>query len=257
MTGTRLEGKVVIVTGGASGLGRASCEQFTSQGACVVVADLDAAAASALANELPGSAIGVEADVTDPASMDAMAAASLDAFGRIDGLFANAGIPGEGAAHDVDLDSWLRVIDINLNGVFYSVRSVLPAMMEQKSGSLILQSSLGGLKGMANLASYSAAKGGVIGLTRQVAVEYASYGIRCNAICPGTIDTPLVREAYRQRFGEEGAAAAIERRAQDYPMGRLGDPSDIANYATYLASDESRWVTGTVLAIDGGVNARM
>lgn len=257
MGNQRLSGKVVIVTGGASGLGEASCRMFADEGATVVCADLDAGAASSLADELPGSALGVEADVTSPESMDAMAAATIDAFGRIDALFANAGIPGEGAAHNVSLDSWQRVIDINLNGVFYSVRSVLPTMMEQRSGSLILQSSLAGLKGMANLASYSAAKGGVIGLARQVAIEYAGYGIRCNAICPGTIDTPLVREAYRQRFGEEGAAAAIERRAQDYPLGRLGSPSDIASYATYLASDESVWVTGTVLPIDGGVNANM
>lgn len=257
MGNQRLSGKVVIVTGGASGLGEASCRMFAEEGATVVCADLDASAANSLAAELPGTSLGIEADVTSPESMDAMATATIDAFGRIDALFANAGIPGEGAAHDVSLDSWARVIDINLNGVFYSVQSVLPAMMEQHSGSLILQSSLAGLKGMANLASYSAAKGGVIGLTRQVAIEYAGYGIRCNAICPGTIDTPLVREAYRQRFGEEGAAAAIERRSQDYPLGRLGSPSDIAAYATYLASDESVWVTGTVLPIDGGVNANM
>jgi len=257
MGNNRLSGKVVIVTGGASGLGEASCRMFADEGATVVCADLDADAANSLAAELPGSALGLAADVTSPESMDAMAAAAIDAFGRIDALFANAGIPGEGAAHDVPLDSWARVIDINLNGVFYSIRSVLPVMMQQKSGSLILQSSLAGLKGMANLASYSAAKGGVVGLTRQVAIEYAGYGIRCNAICPGTIDTPLVREAYRQRFGEEGAAAAIDRRGNDYPLGRLGAPSDIAAYATYLASDESAWVTGTVLAIDGGVNSKM
>lgn len=257
MSTGRLHEKVVIVTGGASGLGEASCRMFAAEGARVVCADLDGAAANALASDLPGDALGLQADVTSPESMAAMAEATVGKYQRIDGLFANAGIPGEGAAHDVPLDSWQRVIDINLNGVFYSIRSVLPTMMEQRSGSLILQSSLAGLKGMANLASYSAAKGGVIGLTRQVAIEYASYGIRCNAICPGTIDTPLVREAYRQRFGEDGAAAAIVRRGNDYPLGRLGDPSDIAAYATYLASDESLWVTGTVLPIDGGVNANM
>lgn len=257
MSQGRLTGKVAIITGGASGLGLTSAQRFAEEGAHVVCVDLDAASAEGVAATLATESIGIGADVTDPVAMESAAANVLERFGRIDALFANAGIPGEGSAHSLPIEAWHKVISINLDGVFFSVRAVLPAMMEQRSGSLILQSSLAGLKGMANLASYSAAKGGVIGLTRQVAIEYAGYGIRCNAICPGTIDTPLVREAYRQRFGEEGAAAAIERRAQDYPLGRLGSPSDIASYATYLASDESVWVTGTVLPIDGGVNANM
>jgi len=130
-------------------------------------------------------------------------------------------------------------------------------MITQQSGSIILQSSMAGLKGMENLASYSAAKAGVIGLTRQIAIEYAKDNIRCNAICPGTIVTPLVRQAYRERHGEKEAEAALARRSQQYPMQRLGDPRDVSSYAVYLASDESNWVTGTSLAIDGGLNARM
>lgn len=257
MSQGRLAGKVAIITGGASGLGLTSAQRFAQEGAHVVCVDLDAASAESVAKTLATESIGIGADVTDPVAMESAAANALERFGRIDALFANAGIPGEGSAHSLPIEAWHKVISINLDGVFFSVRAVLPAMLEQRSGSLILQSSTAGLTGMANLISYSAAKAGVIGMTRQLAIEYAPMGIRCNAISPGTIVTPLVEEAYRQRFGPEEAAAGLDRRAQDYPMKRLGKPEDIANYAVYLASDESNWTTGTVLPIDGGISARM
>ncbi|MBI1376617.1 MAG: glucose 1-dehydrogenase [Frankiales bacterium] len=246
-----------MITGGASGLGLAACERFAAEGATVVCVDLSEEAAQEVADRLPGQAVGVGADVCEPAAMVRAVESARAAVGDIDVLFANAGVSGEGAAHDMPLEQWRRVISTNLDGVFFSVRAVLPGMMERRSGSLILQSSAAGLKGMANLASYSAAKAGVLGLMRQLAVEYAPYGIRCNAICPGTIATPLVEEAYRQRFGDGGAAEAIARRGADYPLGRLGAPSDVASYAVYLASDESAWVTGTEQAIDGGLVARL
>jgi NAD(P)-dependent dehydrogenase (short-subunit alcohol dehydrogenase family) len=186
-----------------------------------------------------------------------MAQAVIERYGKVDVVFANAGVTGEGAAHQISFDDWRRVLSVNLDGVFLTVRAFIPIMLKQQSGSLILQSSMAGLQGMANLASYSAAKAGVMGLARQVAIEYAADNIRCNAICPGTIVTPLVEQAYRERFGEADAAAALERRSEDYPMKRLGHPRDISSYAVYLASDESNWVTGTSLAIDGGVAARM
>lgn len=254
MSEGRLSGRVAIITGGASGLGWATARRFADEGAVVALVDLDARQAREAAAELRGPSVGFGADVCDPDALQRVADDVVESAGRIDVLFANAGIPGEGAAHTLDPQAWRRTLSVNLDGVFFSVRAVLPTMLQQRSGSLILQSSLAGLKGIANLASYSAAKAGVIGLTRQLAVEYAPAGIRVNAICPGTIVTPLVEEAFRQRFGDEGAAEAIERRAADYPLQRLGDPSDVAAYATYLASDESTWVTGTIMPIDGGAS---
>jgi len=257
MTGSRLRGKVTVITGGASGLGFTSCQHFSEEGATVVCVDLDEEVARAAANSLPGEALGLAGDVTDQGSIERVAQTVLNQFGRVDALFANAGIIGEGAAHSLAFDEWRKVLSVNLDGVFLTTRAFLPMMMAQQSGSIILQSSMAGLKGMANLASYSAAKAGVIGLSQQIAIEYAEKNIRCNAICPGTIVTPLVEQAYRERYGEGEAKAALARRSQDYPMRRLGSPRDISSYAVYLASDESNWVTGTSLAIDGGLNARM
>ena len=257
MSGTRLLNKVAVITGGASGLGLESCQHFSEEGATVVCVDLDEEAARTVADSLPGDSLGLGGNVTSEESMNGVAKVVMEQFGRVDTVFANAGITGEGAAHLMSFEDWRQVISVNLDGVFLTVRAFLPIMLEQKSGSLILQSSLAGLRGMGNLASYSAAKAGVIGLTKQIAIEYAAENIRCNAICPGTIVTPLVEQAYRERFGEADAAAALVRRSDDYPMKRLGHPRDISSYAVFLASDESNWITGTALAIDGGVAARM
>ena len=257
MTGSRLAEKIIVVTGGASGLGYVSCQHFSEEGATVICVDLDEEVARAAANSFSGEALGLAADVTDENSMNRVAQTVLEKFGRVDALFANAGVAGEGSAHSISFDAWRKVLSVNLDGVFLTARAFLPMMITQQSGSIILQSSMAGLKGMENLASYSAAKAGVIGLTRQIAIEYAEDNIRCNAICPGTIVTPLVRQAYRERHGEKEAEAALARRSQQYPMQRLGDPRDVSSYAVYLASDESNWVTGTSLAIDGGLNARM
>lgn len=257
MTGSRLRNKVTVITGGASGLGLESCRHFAEEGAMVVCVDMNEEAALAVADSLPGGALGLGGNVTDEESMNGVAQTVIKQFGKVDAVFANAGITGEGAAHLMSFEDWRRVLSVNLDGVFLTVRAFLPIMLEQKSGSLILQSSLAGVRGMGNLASYSAAKAGVIGLTKQIAIEYAADNIRCNAICPGTIVTPLVEQAYRERFGEADAEAALRRRSDDYPMKRLGHPRDISAYAVFLASDESNWVTGTALSIDGGVAARM
>lgn len=257
MTGTRLLNKVTVITGGASGLGLETCRHFSEEGAVVVCVDLHEEAAREVADSLPGEAHGIAGNVTSEESMNHVAQVVTEKYGHVDAVFANAGVTGEGAAHLMSFDDWRRVLSVNLDGVFLTVRAFLPTMLEQKSGSLILQSSLAGVRGMGNLASYSAAKAGVIGLTKQIAIEYAADNIRCNAICPGTIVTPLVEQAYRERFGEADAEAALQRRSADYPMKRLGHPRDISAYAVYLASDESNWVTGTALTIDGGVAASM
>jgi NAD(P)-dependent dehydrogenase (short-subunit alcohol dehydrogenase family) len=251
----RLEGKVAVITGGASGLGEATAKRFAKEGARVVVADLDAGAAAAVAEQLDGEAIGVAVDVGDVAQTEAMAAAAIDAFGGIDIVFANAGIPGEGSAHDMDPAVWERVIRVDLTGVYLSVRAALPSMMQRGGGSAILTASTAGISGLPSLAPYSAAKAGVVGLARQLAIDYAQHGIRANAICPGTIVTPLVRAAYAQRGGD--IEERIAARAADVPLGRMGDPTDVANLALFLASDESGWITGQVHVVDGGVTTAM
>jgi NAD(P)-dependent dehydrogenase (short-subunit alcohol dehydrogenase family) len=251
----RLEGKVAVITGGASGLGEATAKRFAQEGARVVVADLDADAAATVAEGLDGEAIGVAVDVGDVAQTEALAAAAIDAFGGIDVVFANAGIPGEGSAHDMDPAVWDRVIRIDLTGVYLSVRAALPSMMQRGGGSAILTASTAGISGLPSLAPYSAAKAGVVGLARQLAIDYAQHGIRANAICPGTIVTPLVRAAYAQRGGD--IAERIAARSADVPLGRMGDPTDVANLALFLASDESGWITGQVHVVDGGVTSAM
>jgi 3-oxoacyl-[acyl-carrier protein] reductase len=251
----RLDGKVAVITGGASGLGEATAHRFAQEGARVVVADLDAGAAEAVADGLPGEAIGVAVDVGELAATEAMAAAAVTAFGGVDVVFANAGVPGEGSAHDMDPSVWDRVIRVNLTGVYLTARAVLPSMMARGGGSAILTSSTAGIAGLPSLAPYAAAKAGVIGLARQLAVDYARCGIRANAICPGTIVTPLVRAAYAARGGD--VDARIADRAADVPLGRMGDPADVANLALFLASDESAWITGRVHVVDGGITAAM
>jgi NAD(P)-dependent dehydrogenase (short-subunit alcohol dehydrogenase family) len=247
----RLEGKVAIVTGGASGLGLASAKRFTEEGARVALLDLDGAERAA---EAIDGALGLTADVTDETALTRAVANVTERLGPPDVLYANAGIPGEGRVHELSLEAWNRVIAVHLTGVFLSAKSVLPTMLDRKTGSIILQSSVAGLAGVRNLPAYAAAKGGVIALARQMAADYAQHGIRTNAICPGTVRTPLVEEVYRQRHGAD-ADAELARRDRDYPAGRLGREADIAGLALFLASDEAAWITGAAYPVDGGATA--
>lgn len=251
----RLEGKVAVVTGGASGLGLACAQRFAGEGAAVALVDLVEADAVEAARGCAGDAIGLAGDVGDPDAMASMAAAVLERFGRVDVVHANAGIPGEGSVHELEPAAWERVLRVNLTGVYLTVRSLLPSMMRRRSGSLILTASVGGLAGLPSLASYAASKGGVIALARQLAVDYAPHRIRANAICPATVPTPLVRRAYEERGGD--IEAQLASRAGDVPLGRLGEPSDVANLALFLASDESSWITGGAHVVDGGTTAAM
>ncbi|MCE3550445.1 SDR family oxidoreductase [Pseudonocardia sp. RS11V-5] len=253
--GERLRGRAIVVTGAGSGIGRVAAEAFAAEGADLVLADVEGV--ETVAKETGG--IGVTADVTDEEQVARMAAAALEAFGRIDGLYANAGIDGAGRAHELSHATWSRVLDVNLTGTWLSIRAVLPAMLAAGGGSIVTQASSAALAGVPDLAAYSAAKGGVTALTRQIAVDYGREGIRANALCPGTVWTPLVERTYAERGGDAtfGSMDAMrERAARGYPLGRLGTPAEIAAFALFLLSDESSWISGGVFAADGGYTAR-
>ncbi len=259
----RLEDKVAIITGAGSGLGRASALRFAREGAAVICADIDGDGANRIAGEIiaaGGRATAIAMDVTQESDCQRMAALAVSEHGRIDILFANAGIAGVGSITSTKRETWDRVLGVNLTGVWLSNKAVLPQMEAQGGGAVINQASIGGLVGFSGIMPYAAAKAGVIGLTRQAAVEYAAKNIRFNAICPGTVVTPLVTRTYLERGGVAlGAGQSLEQALQAnaarYPLGRLGTEDDVAGMAVYLASDEAKWVTGAVFPIDGGYTA--
>lgn len=257
----RLENKVAIVTGAASGIGEAAAKRFAAEGAKVLCADLSAGSLDTVVAaivEQGGTAMAFEVDVTDREATEAMAAAAQRAYGDVDVLYANAGIAGVGSAISTEPAVWDRVIGVNLTGVWHCMRAVMPQMLG-RGGSIVNQASVGGLVGVQGIAPYAAAKAGVIGLTRQAAVEFGPEQIRVNAICPGTAPTPLVTETYEANAGSGGDFDTIEEglanATKKYPIGRLGTVDDIANLALFLASDESSWITGAVHIIDGGMTA--
>jgi NAD(P)-dependent dehydrogenase (short-subunit alcohol dehydrogenase family) len=256
--GGKLQGRVAIVTGAGSGIGAATAARFAEEGATVVCVDLNGDAAEKVAaaiTGLGGRALAAAADVTSSPDLEGVTAATLSRFGNIDVCFANAGIAGPGSAADVDDATWAAVIDVNLTGVWRTARAVLPAMLERGRGSIINQASAGGIVGVPGVAAYAAAKGGVIALTRQMAVDYGPRGIRVNAIAPGTVPTPLLRASNAGGGGLMTSAEDPDGIARRFPLGRLGTPEDIASAAAYLACDDSAWVTGTVLVVDGGLTA--
>jgi NAD(P)-dependent dehydrogenase (short-subunit alcohol dehydrogenase family) len=257
----RLEGRVALVTGAASGLGRAAAERFVREGASVAFADRDkdgARAAADSASPTGARVLALHVDVADLSSAQGAVTAAEQQLGPVDVLLHCAGIAGDGSAATLDSETWQRVITVNLTGTWHMARAVLPGMLQRGRGSIINMASVAGLVGVPGIAPYAAAKGGVIALTRQMAVDYAHSGVRVNAICPGTVPTPLVLGAYAAR-GEldlERAQEALDAAAQRrYPMQRLGTPQDVASLAVFLASDESAWITGVAHPLDGGLSA--
>lgn len=252
----RLQGRVAIVTGGGSGIGQATAVRFAAEGASVGVLDLvsDAAAETvAMIDKEGGVARALAADVSDAAQVAGAVDALAAEFGRIDVLYNNAGVDSRGSVAVAEEADWDRCFAVNVKGTFLTSRAVLKHMGE--GGSIVNQASVAGLVGVMNFAAYCSAKGAVIALTRSMAVDLAARRIRVNVICPGTVFTPLMEPMLAAR-GDGDMELGLQRTLVKYPIGRLGDPDDIANVALFLASDEAAFMTGSVVAADGGMTAQ-
>ena len=246
----RLEGKVAVITGAASGIGRASALRFAKEGARVVVADLADEPGTAIAAEIGG--LYVHTEVTDPASVEAMYAAALERFGALDICFNNAGIspPEDDSILETELDAWRRVQEVNLTSVYLCCKAAIPIMLERGGGSIINTASFVALMGAAtSQISYTASKGGVLSMSRELGVQFARQSVRVNALCPGPVNTPLLREL----FAKDAERAA--RRLVHIPMGRFAEPEEIAAAACFLASDDASFITASTVLVDGGINA--
>ncbi len=252
----RLEDRVAIITGGGGAIGRATARRLAAEGAAVVVGDLLAASAESVADGIRadgGRSIAMVVDVTDEASVGALVDGALAAYGRIDILHNNAGVLLPGSVTEVAVEAWSKTLAVNVTGAFLCSRAVLPAMISAGRGSIIHTSSVSGLVGEAGIAAYCASKGALVMLARQMAVDYARQGIRVNALCPGWIDTPFNDPAIERAGGKEALAPFID---VFVPMGRQGTPEEVADAVAFLASDDSRYMTGAALVVDGGLTAQ-
>jgi NAD(P)-dependent dehydrogenase (short-subunit alcohol dehydrogenase family) len=244
----RLDGKVSIITGGANGMGRLACERFAAEGSKVVVADLDRAAVDEVAAGLPG-AVGVSVDVREPEQVEAMVARAVTDFGGLDIIYNNAGVsPGDDDTPEVTtVDTWDFTFDVNVKGVFLCCKYAIPAMRDSGRGSIVNVASFVAHMGAATpQIAYTSSKGAVLSMTREIASIYARQGIRANALCPGPVLTPLLA-----KFLSDDAKR--QRRLVHIPMGRFGEAGEMVNGALFLASDESSYMTGQSLLIDGGI----
>ena len=244
----RLEGRVAVVTGGCSGIGLATVRRFAEEGATVVIGDLDDTAGESIAAELGGAY--VHCDVTDPDEVEAWFLTAQEMFGSVDVAFNNAGIspPDDDSILTTGLDAWRRVQEVNLTSVYLCCKAALPYMLEQGRGSIINTASFVAVMGAAtSQISYTASKGGVLSMSRELGVQFAREGVRVNALCPGPVNTPLLQEL----FAKDPERAA--RRLVHIPMGRFGEPEELANLAIFLASPLASYITGTVIPVDGGM----
>jgi NAD(P)-dependent dehydrogenase (short-subunit alcohol dehydrogenase family) len=247
----RLEGKVALITGGGSGMGRVASELFASEGANVVLTDVNDESGEATASAIGERVRYVHADVSQESDAETMVAETIDAFGRLDVLYNNAGIMplGDGSVTDNDAEIWDEVLAVNVKGVAFGCKFGIPAMIANGGGSIINVASFVAWMGAAtSQTAYTASKGAVLAMTREIAVEYARQGIRCNALCPGPIETPLLLALLSDDEKKR-------RRFVHIPMGRLGKAEELARAALFLASDDSSFMTGASLIVDGGITA--
>ena len=244
----RLDGRTAVVTGGGSGIGLASVRRLAAEGAHVVVADIDETAGQAAAAEVGG--LFVRTDVTSPADVEELFAAAHRTYGSIDVAFNNAGIspPDDDSILTTGLEAWRRVQEVNLTSVYLCCKTALPYMQHQGKGSIINTASFVAIMGAAtSQISYTASKGGVLAMSRELGVQFAREGIRVNALCPGPVDTPLLQEL----FASDPERAA--RRLVHIPMGRFAEPEEIAAAVAFLASDDSSFITAAQFVVDGGI----
>ena len=245
----RLVDKVAVVTGGASGIGRAMCERFAAEGADVAVADVDEAGGAALAESIDGMFVSV--DVTSPAAVEALYASVAERFGGVDICANNAGIspPDDDSILDTGMAAWQRVQDVNLTSVYLCCKFGIPHLLARGGGSVINTASFVAVMGAAtSQISYTASKGGVLAMSRELGVQFARQGVRVNALCPGPVNTPLLQEL----FAKDPERAA--RRLVHIPMGRFGEASEIAAAAAFLASDDASFMTASTFLVDGGIS---
>jgi NAD(P)-dependent dehydrogenase (short-subunit alcohol dehydrogenase family) len=246
----RLAGKVAVVTGGASGIGLATARRFAAEGAIVVIADFNPVAGAAAAAEVEG--LFVQVDVTDEAQVNALFATANETYGSVDIAFNNAGIspPDDDSIETTELPAWQNVQDVNLKSVYLCCRAALKYMVAQQSGSIINTASFVAVLGSAtSQISYTASKGGVLAMSRELGVQFARQGIRVNALCPGPVNTPLLQELFAK--DEERA----QRRLVHIPKGRFAEPEELAAAVAFLASDDSSFITGSTFLVDGGISA--
>ena len=253
MTGM-LDGKIALITGAGSGIGRATARIFAREGARLVLADVVEAGGNetlGMITEVGADGIFVKCDVANETDVEAMVARAVAHYGRLDCAFNNAGIGGAGKlTHEYNLAEWNRVIAINLTGVWLCMRAEIAQMLKQKSGAIVNTSSIMGLTGAIRVPAYTAAKHGVAGLTKAAALEYARHGLRINAVCPAPIYTPMLMGAFEKRPDME------DRYARSEPMKRIGQPEEVGEAVAWLCSDRASYVTGLPMPVDGGYMAQ-